>query len=693
MPLLVRLYNSFKPVCLLLLVLVVFYACSCFDEAEDSLTDGDIETDITEANAEADDDIQPPTDGDAESQIEADVEAEWVFDRNDYEVVNGWMLLDRDAEKVAEAIDRAATLGVNHIQLSHSLLDEIDQLLDGSVDASERAVILNAAIDQAHGYGMKVYAWCHELSEVTPGICYDPDDPVWDERAKAYRDGLAILPNLDGIVLMFGSAPIPPWATVCSCEWCVENYPDDPLERPDHDDRLQIITEKIGQVVVNELGREMFIRTFVHEPNEIEWHSSGLAAVKDIAFTGMHKGPVQDWQPYNPHHPCQGNVGPHPSILELDVAGEYYGKSILPFAAPGYYWFRLNHSANNKGIGAVLRVERGSNRALDTPNEINIYAISRLVADPSTTLDDIWNEFLKNFYGVAANAVGQTELKRILASTFPIRRKSHYVLGIWALEKSSDIPSSLSFDQFNGRGKMPKWDADWQSRYDKLETPDKATLLNIWQEGTEAVILADEARSALPALEELLSTEAFVDLTRRFAHQYFAARAWRSIKMLMWSHRYYAKNQGSTEAPAWIKGAHDELKAVKVEMEAAGLADVSICSPSRIQSFIDNSIRALVEGIDGQLPEVGFSPIAIERVNQTEVRLSFSVYRDLRVSLDYGLEIPDYGQTVDVGLLMTGDKKTLTLSGLSPDERYVFRLRTEENGMTIEGGDFWFFTH
>lgn len=91
----------------------------------------------------------------------------------------------------------------------------------------------------------------------------------------------------------------------------------------------------------------------------------GLKSVKDVEFTGMHKGPVHDWEPYNPHHPCIGNIGNHPCVQELDVAGEYYGLAILPFCAPGYYRYRLNHLWRNNGEGAVMRVESGTSSALN----------------------------------------------------------------------------------------------------------------------------------------------------------------------------------------------------------------------------------------------------------------------------------------------------------------------------------------
>ena len=228
--------------------------------------------------------------------------------------------------------------------MSHDLIMNIDEILYGYNGQSndqidQRVETLNLGIDLAHQNGMKAYIWAHELSETGFAICWEPNNEIWQSRADAYREGLAKLPDLDGVILMFGSAPAPPWTVFCNCDWCDENYPDELLFRPTNTDKVTIIMENVGNVIVNELGKELFVRTFVHEPGELEWHSDGLAASTGVEFTGMHKGPVQDWVPYNPHHANMGAIGPHPSIIELDTAGEYYGQSVLPFASPGYYWY------------------------------------------------------------------------------------------------------------------------------------------------------------------------------------------------------------------------------------------------------------------------------------------------------------------------------------------------------------------
>lgn len=616
----------------------------------------------------------------------------WVFDRDAYARVHGWVLLDSDPQAVSRTIEAAAAYGVNHIQLSHGLIMNIEDLLGDSPEVQARVQVLNQAIALAHEHGMKVTVWAHEFSGTGFEICYAPDSPVWQARARAYREGLARIPDVDGVVLMYGSAPVPPWATACLCSWCLVTGEENPFDTPPQDERIRLITEQVGRVVVGELHKDLFVRTFVHEPAEIAWHSDGLAAVLGLHFTGMHKGPVQDWQPYNPHDPATGHIGPHPSILEEDVAGEYWGLSVLPFCAPGYFRWRLDHLWANRGIGAVVRVQRGSYSALGTPNEVNVLAVRRLIQDPRASLDAIWDEFIESRYGLRPGDPGQDGVRSVLEATFPIRLKSHYALGIWALEKSSDLPDKVGFGQFHERGYMPKWDKDYQDTWDRLARPDRQTIMWLWQEGSEAVDLAQSSLQTFAGIADLLNPDDREDLGLRLSHQWFAARAWRAVDLFLWSS--LARNQGLADAdlPSFLAWAAQELASVRDEMTQAGLDAVPVAGPTRIQAFLAKAAPLVPPGATPEPPPTAlFSPIEVVSLQPDRATLRFSVRRSTHVFVDWGSEIPDYGSVVDAGVVEPGEDAIVTLAGLRPGSRVVARLRADSGGLEHRGGDFWVF--
>jgi len=586
------------------------------------------------------------------------------------------MLLDADPAAVVESIEAAALFGVNHIQLSHALIGEIDDVLGDDPATLERVETLNMAIALAHGHGMKVYAWAHEFTNDAMEVCFAPDDPFWTDRGNAYEAAFERLPGLDGVILMFGSSSPPPWLSFCTCDWCLDNYDDLPLFIPPPGERLRMVVEHIGGAIVGQ-GRELFVRTFVHEPAEVGWHSEGLSTSEAVPFTGMHKGPVQDWQPYNPHHPCMGAIGAHPGIVELDVAGEYYGLSVLPWAAPGYYRYRLNQMWATGGVGAILRVQRYAHHALGTPNEVNLLAVRRLLEAPGTPLDAIWEEFITGRYALLSMTPEFEALRRIFEDSFPIRRKSHYALGIWALEKGSDLPDGMSLDMFNGRGKMPKWDPDWQEVWDALDVPDEVVVRWLWQEGTEAVRLAEQASEVFPTIAPHLAAEQAADLARRLDHQRLSTRAWRAVDLFIWGTKAQAHPDGPfPEVDAWRVWAWEELVAVQSEMIDAGLEGISPAGPASVQALVD-AFAAGVPAVEAAAPGgLLFEPVRVDAVTATSATLRIRANRDATVSLDYGLEIPDYGETIDVEL-GGGEETTLDLEGLSPNSRWVVRLRGE----------------
>ncbi|MBM4387448.1 MAG: hypothetical protein FJ088_06880, partial [Deltaproteobacteria bacterium] len=637
-----------------------FFVCGC-GGGEDNAELLDAEEFFDEASG-ADEFSADETSHDGMPEIEA---GEWVFDRDNYEIIVGWILLDSDPEAVKKNISDAKKYGVNHIQLSHGLIMDIDDVIGDSDEVKKRVETLNMGIKLAHENGMKAYVWTHEFSKTALDVCYSPESEVWELRADAYREGIEKIPEVDGIILMFGSAQTPPWYTFCLCEWCSENYEGTPVEIPPQDERIRLITEHVGGVIANELGKELFIRTFVHEPEEIEWHGKGLAAAKGVEFTGMHKGDVQDWQPYNPPDPNIGNVGNHPSVVELDLAGEYWGLSELPFCAPGYLWYRMKYMWENKGIGAVSRVERGAENALGTPNEINIYTVTEFLKDIDKPLEEIWDEAIEMLYGVSPQSEGQKILERILKDTFPIRLKSHYALGVWALEKGSGLPDSMKFGEFYDRGKMPKWDPDWQGIWDSLDKPDRQTVIRLWQEGTEAVVLAGNDLASFKENQGLLLPDDEKDLLFRLTHQALSSRAWRAVDLFIWSARAYSLHKDDAVLLKWAAWARKELEDVRNQMIAGGMEKVYVASPASIKTFLDNTASFDTKSAEPEMPDVFlFSPIYFVEEKSDSAVLKFSASQSAEIFLDYGLEIPDYGSTIKIGMVAAEKETDITLDNL-----------------------------
>ena len=619
------------------------------------------------------------------------------FDRTNFSPVNGWILLDYDLEKILADIETAATYEVNHIQLSHNIIMNVDQLLAENDDVNQRANLINQAVIAAHEYGMKVYLWSHEFQDGDIVVCYGPDGEIWETRSNAYRQAIAKVPDIDGIILMFGSAGISPWYTLCDCDWCSAEFPDE-FATPPQDVRIQLIVEHIAGVL-NELGKKLIVRVFAHQPDENPWHADGLARARDVNFTTMHKSDVGDWQPYNPHDPTLGQVGAHPSILEMDAAGEYFGRSEIPFAAPIYYRYRLKHAYADTGIGAVARISRNSDSALGTPNEINLQTIMKYVQDPSVSIDQIWTSFVQHRYFPTTVRTPEEPpsgdvqaLIEILKLSFPVMRKTHYVLGLWALEKSSDIPVSATTDQFGDRGNMPKWDTDWTDIWNLVKSADVETVLDIFSEATEGVMLADDALTSFRNRQWNLSETDRTDLDKKFNHMYLASRTWRAVKTYIYAKKSSILHPATADTVLpWADWARDELEVVATAMDDAGLSNVSIASPSRIRLFVSNTTDT-PDTDPTEPPDSGRRPLYFRDTDSDSVTIEFDACISGSYSIEYGKEFPHFDQlheveTVDMRSLGCQTYST-TIEGLARDTRYIFRLKIAGDE-TRHGGDFW----
>ena len=613
--------------------------------------------------------------------------------------VNGWIILSSDSSQVFNTIREAARYGVNHIQFSHRLIMNIDDLLKNTPEAAFRIEVLNKGIKLAHQLGMKAYVWCHEFSVEDKSdreICYAPDSPIWEKRKHAYREGLKLIPDVDGVILMFGSSPLPPWRTTCHCDWCKSHGLADNNDPVAEAARIRILTEEVGGYITNNLHKELFIRTFVHEPEETGWYINGLNQVKGVPFIAMHKSPVQDWQPYNPHNPCIGSITGKNFVVENDAAGEFMGLSILPYCAPGYYLYRLRYMKEKGGSGDVTRVGiREYSTVFGTPNFINLYAIEAFNKNTDVSLDSVWNNSIRELYGDTLSEKAVLLLKQLFGKTFYIRVKSNFVLGIWTYGENSEFPNSLDLDQFYYRGEMPKWNPDWKDLWNDLDKPDITTIRNIWQESTEAVELAKECLDQSAGLKSQLRDSVYQDLERRFTHQYLAAKAWRAIDIYTWSVKATtAGKAGPMKLADWKNWAYQELKRVLAEYEKDQLLSFPVMGYASLKKYIDVIDQSGAKtGATSFIPgKPLFSPLDVrydKDKNSETVTFSASDRCDVKVLYGEQLPFPENSKEVKV---MPGQEIKVVLDNLSPDKRYIVRLTSDIDGEHLFSGDYWFYT-
>lgn len=484
-----------------------------------------------------------------------------------------WQLHDYDLSHIRRLIRMAAEQGINEIQLSHDIVMDAHQVLENPKLARDISTIC----EDAHARGIKVSIWTHELQAVPEEFRnadrrVNGDDPrLWTWLTDKYTRLFDTCPQIDGLVLTFH-------------ETQVSIYHDTKVSStlPPAQRVARLIDTLAG--VCKARGKELTVRSFCYEPHELQFIKEGFAAAKSD-FIVMSKCQPHDWQPYYPNNPLIGDVGGRPQIMEFDLGHEFLGQGDIPYIDVDYTKRRLDYGVSKGIIGAVARIERHKNHALDTPNWANVYVFSRLLQNHGLDAQQLLESYLAERYGKSV----ASDLARILNRTFEIVNKSFFALGFWATDHSR-IPSygyALSHLDWVG---TDKWDPDpkWKATKKRLMSPDASLIRDVRREKTEAVLLCRRSLAELEMVRPMLSRSDYAELAAYLKREEAVALTWREYFDVFFNLRAYETSgdplyKTRTEMAIQkllecARGYGDELRAVSGD----GGAD----NVTRIESFV-----------------------------------------------------------------------------------------------------------
>ena len=429
-----------------------------------------------------------------------------------------WQLHHPDWSRMEQTIRSAAAYGATEIELSHDIITTVDQIVD---DPATRELV-QKTIALCDSLNLKVYVWAKELNIGSHVINTDLDPngggrEMWEKRRAAYRNAFALCPGLTGVVLQFGSCPTEPWeiSDAASPFNAATPCPE----------RIKLIVNIVKEEC-DAAGKKLDVRDFNHSVAQQQCMRDGFQLVSGVRATT--KEVPQDWQPFYPLNPMIGDVGPNENRVEFDLGAEYWGCGKVPFAMVDYLCERIQ-AMIPKGInGVVVRAERGDDAALGTPNEINLYAMSRLVKDPETPAQAIYEDWVQQRYHLDPKSTEAQSLIAALRGSYEAGTRMFYVLHHWALEKSSQIPDAVRAECLYFKA-LPQWDLSYKKSWQELTRPTPETLLKIWREKAEAMTLADQALVRLQAARPALVEADYQLLFRQFEDLALCARAWQRV--------------------------------------------------------------------------------------------------------------------------------------------------------------------
>lgn len=331
----------------------------------------------------------------------------------------GWNILSNNLSNARKVIERSKDYGINHLQLSHELIMDLKQMRD-----SNRRNVVNELISEAHKNGIKeVVVWDHALYSLSyypdkfrtgPNATIDLDnDEFWIWLKQDYRDMLSLIPEVDGIVLTF-------------IETGARAEKQYSLKHPSNKEKLALVINKVAEVVCDELGKKLYIRTFAYNEMEYKDLTGCLSYIKNKDIILMIKETPHDFFLTHPNNTLAGKFD-YRTIIEFDAGNEFNGQGIIANTWPQHFMRRWSYFKDIPNvIGYVARTDRyNTTHIVDSPNEILLYALMRYSNDSTVAVDEIYDEFITQRYGTKA----LKPIKRAFQSAYDIVTSSLYTLG------------------------------------------------------------------------------------------------------------------------------------------------------------------------------------------------------------------------------------------------------------------------
>ncbi|HKE23581.1 MAG TPA: hypothetical protein VKB88_14540 [Bryobacteraceae bacterium] len=465
--------------------------------------------------------------------------------------MNGWQFHSRDVPRVSEAIRKAPEYGVTFFIFSHGLFDHVDPFL---ADPSRQKDVqtLGALADSEH---IPWYLWLHEFDDIPDrfrvgargaadeqieqsvtgagssasfrlGHRVNIDDPALMEYLRnRYERLLTMCPTTAGLVLTLHES-------------------DNKLFRNSEvqsslpvDQRIYVISKLIYDVCKKH-NKKLILRNFFYEPKEMEYFAQAVPKLPDDIII-MSKDVVHDFDPWYPFDPLHGRVGKKMQIMETDLSVEKAWSREGLYAQPQYIKKVVERARDTGLAGVVGRVQLFWDHSFADTHEVNFYAFSRFMKDPTLSVDTVMQDWVrrKGYSADAANDV-VSALKR----TEFIQHHGRWFLEFWLTKvigaEWGDYPYYYGHILLRSRYKWTHEPPD-KKLEDGLYDPDQALFDRLVSEKDEVIAqvragMADIERAAahMSAQQGAPYQEGFrylldaAECQKEWTRAYFAETMW-----------------------------------------------------------------------------------------------------------------------------------------------------------------------
>jgi hypothetical protein len=422
--------------------------------------------------------------------------------------MNGWQFHDYNMPKLEEAVRRAPEYGVNFLIFSHELFRSVegflasdDHVTPGNPPAQVRELQtgehfriipgwksdLRRIGELATSKGIPFYLWVHEFDDLPRRFLkkgrVDMDDPeLFRYLERRYERLLAAVPGTAGFVLTLHESDLR-------------------VFRNSHVSTRAEVPERIRKVsrllydVLKRHKKQLIVRNFFYEPQEMEYFREGIAALPDDVIV-MSKDTAHEFHPFYPWDGLHGQVGKKRQIIEIDLGVEKAWDWRGAYAQTDFIRRVALRARETRQAGLVGRARLFWDQPFADSHEVNLYAFARFLYDPDQSVDAVLRGWAARRWPARAVPGIVAAYKRSEA----INHLGRWHLGYWLTKEIGrewhDYPYVYSRVLQRSRYKWTKSPAD-RALEEKLYHPDEETFRRVVGEKDQVIAQVRAAQADL----------------------------------------------------------------------------------------------------------------------------------------------------------------------------------------------------
>lgn len=445
--------------------------------------------------------------------------------------MNGWQFHEYNIPKLEEAISKAKSYGVNFFIFSHNLFRSVEGFLvsDENLNPNQKFPHLSKLYASADNHTkphpnwqkdlkyvasladkqkIPFYLWIHEFDDIPDKykvdgkVNYDNPD-LFSYIKERYEKLLSIMPNAAGFVLTFHE----------SHNKIFRNT--EVISQLDVPERIYRLTKLIYDVV-KARNKKLILRSFLYEPKEMEYFKSALSKLPNDLIV-MSKTTFHEFAPFYPPDSMHGDVGEKQQIIEIDLGVEKAWSSKGAYAQTEYIQRYVRRALDKNLAGMVGRCRIFWDEPFKNSHEVNLYAFSKFMQDPSLSVDQVLIDWANRRYPYAPNAAPY--IASALARTQFINHNGRYHLGVWLTKSIGSEWGDYRyyFGHISQRSRY-KWTLDPSDKEleNKIHYPNEDTFYKLVAEKDEVINQVKASMADLKHAEKYLKYEDMEELNEDF---------------------------------------------------------------------------------------------------------------------------------------------------------------------------------